>query len=258
MLKNTFIRLSKIQQEVLEVLCHRNIMTIDRMNMASIIDRNVAPNTRYFLTNNKLITRKDKTKSITTKGNGYIISAKGLQVLNENRKIGRRGTSSILLKEKKCERCKIVKPISSFVSIYGFANSRGKYCHDCFLSIQQEHAFSLMEGRNFCLYCGKIIYKAYDWTKDSKSVKTYLHRDHMNPLSLGGEDNDHNTVYCCTSCNVKKGNKTFIEWLKLLNLKYSKLSREVYIQKQKHIPEDFKPSPTEIVLTLNPALQSDF
>ena len=100
MLKNTFIRLSKIQQEVLEVLCHRNIMTIDRMNMASIIDRNVAPNTRYFLTNNKLITRKDKTKSITTKGNGYIISAKGLQVLNENRKIGRRGTSSILLKEK--------------------------------------------------------------------------------------------------------------------------------------------------------------
>ncbi len=84
MLKNTFIRLSKIQQEVLEILRHGNIMTIDRMNMASLVNRNVAPNTRYFLTNNKLITRKDKTKSITTKGNGYIISAKGLQALNEN------------------------------------------------------------------------------------------------------------------------------------------------------------------------------
>jgi len=251
MLKNTFIRLSKTQQEVLEILHHGSIMTIDRMNMASIGHRNVAPNTRYFLTNNKLIIRKDKTKSVTTKGNGYIISAKGLQALNDNRKINRRGTSSNLLKEKKCGRCKIVKPISSFVSIYGFENPRGKYCYDCFLSIQQEHALSLMEGRNFCLYCGIIIYKAYDWTKDGKSVKTYLHRDHMNPLSLGGEDNDHNTVYCCTSCNIKKGGKTFIEWLKILNPKYSTLAREVYIQKHNYIPEDFKPSMKEIVFTLS-------
>ena len=250
MVKNTFIRLTKIQQEVLELLYDGSIMTIDRMNLASIADKDVAPNTRYFLTDNKLVTRKDKTKSINTKGNGYIISEKGLQTLNENRNIKRIGTPRILLEEKKCGRCKIIKPTSSFVSIYGFKNPRGKYCYDCFLEIQQEHAISLMEGRNFCLYCGEVISKVYDWKVDGKSAKTYLHRDHMNPLSLGGEDTDDNTVYCCTNCNIKKGNKNFIEWLKLLEPDYSKLAREVYIQKHKYIPEDFKPSPTETIITL--------
>lgn len=250
MLNNTFIRLTKIQQEVLELLFNGSIMTIDRMNMASIKDKDVAPNTRYFLTENKLITRKDKTKSITTKGNGFIISEKGLQTLNKNRNIKRRVTPRILFEEKKCGRCQKIKPISSFVSIYGFKNPRGKYCLDCFLLNQQDHAISLMEGRNFCLYCGEVISKAYDWTIEGKSAKTYLNRDHMDPLSLGGEDSDNNTVYCCAKCNIKKGNQTFTEWLKLLEQNYSNLAREVYIQKHKHSPEEFKPSPTEILITL--------
>ncbi|OGU38442.1 MAG: hypothetical protein A3K31_11585 [Ignavibacteria bacterium RIFOXYA12_FULL_35_25] len=251
MMNNIFIRLTKIQQEVLELLFDGTIMTIDRMNLASIGNRNVAPNTRYFLTDNNLVTRKDKTKSINTKGNGYIISEKGRYTLNENRNIKRRGTPRILLEEKKCGKCKIIKPISDFVSIYGFKNPRGKYCHDCFLSIQQDHAISLMEGKNFCLYCGEKISKAYDWTIDGKSTKTYLHRDHMDPLSLGGEDIDNNTVYCCTNCNIKKGNKTFSEWLKTLESNYADLAREIYIKKHKYIPEEFKPSPTEIIITLS-------
>jgi 5-methylcytosine-specific restriction endonuclease McrA len=250
MLKTNFIRLTKIQQEVLELLFDGNLMTIDRMNLASIADRAVAPNTRYYLTENKLVTRKDKTKSINTKNNGYIISEKGLKTLNENRNIKRRGTPRVLLEKKRCGKCSSVKPISSFVSVFGFKNPRGKYCFDCFLEIQQEHVISLMEGRDFCLYCGERIRKAYDWSEDGKSAKTYVNRDHMDPISLGGRDDNRNTVYCCRSCNIKKGNKSFIEWLKLLKPKNSELAREVYIKKHKHNPEKFKPLPTKLEITI--------
>lgn len=249
--EDNFIKLTKIQQEVLELLEDGNILVIDRMNMASIEKRNVASNTRYFLTDNKLVTSKDKSKSIHTKGNGFIISEKGHNVLISNKNIIRRGTPKILLEEKKCAKCDIVKPITSFVSIYGFKNPRGKYCDNCFSVIQQEHAITLMEGRDSCLYCGKKIAKVYDWTINGKSTKTYLHRDHMDPLSLGGEDSEDNTVYCCVNCNTKKGNKTFVAWLKNLEPKYAALAREVYIEKHKCIPEHFKPSPTELVITFS-------
>lgn len=249
--KANFIRLTTIQQEVLKLLFDGNILTIDRMNLASIGNKNVAPNTRYYLTNNRLVTRKDKSKSICTKGNGYIISEKGNSILISNKNIVRRGTPRILLEEKKCAKCEMVKPISSFVSIYGFNNPRGKYCEDCYFLIQQEHAISLMEGRDFCLYCGKKITKAYDWTIDGKSSRVLLHRDHMDPLSLGGEDSENNTVYCCLGCNIRKGNKTFIEWLNILEPQYSALARNVYIKKHKCIPENFRPSLTEFAITLS-------
>lgn len=143
-------------------------------------------------------------------------------------------------KEIKCGGCKIIKPVDEFVTIYGYANPRGKYCFNCFARRQQEHATLLMEGRDFCLYCGIKIYKAYDWTKDGNSKCTYLHQDHMDPLSLGGEDFEGNTVYCCVSCNQKKGNLPFTKWLQKLKPKFRQISRRIYIDKHDFPPGQIK------------------
>ena len=248
MSKSKFIRLTVIQQEVLELLFIGNIMTVDRMNIASIGKKNISASICYFLTRYRLVTRKDKSKSIHTKGNGYIISKKGKDTLLLNRNIARKKAPAILLKEKKCPKCNEVKPTSSFVTIYGYVNPRGKYCNNCFEVTQQEHAMLLMEGRDFCLYCGKKITKAYDWTPEGNSAKTYLNNDHMDPLSLGGEDSEDNTVYCCPECNIKKGNQTFSEWLNNLKPEFATLAREIYIKKHKRTPEKFKPSTNTVIL----------
>ena len=78
------IKLTKLQKKILETLKDGAMITIDSMNLAAIGDRAVQPQTRYFLTDNRLVTRKDKTKAVTTSGNGYIISTKGLRILEES------------------------------------------------------------------------------------------------------------------------------------------------------------------------------
>jgi hypothetical protein len=153
--------------------------------------------------------------------------------------------------EKTCLGCLQVKPIEEFVTIYGFKNPRGKYCHDCFLTHEHNHAVSLLEGRNFCLYCGKKIEKAYDWTPEGNSAKNYLNRDHMDPVALGGEDSQHNTVFCCVSCNLKKVNRPFTEWLQMLSPEYRELSRKIYAEKHAHQPEDFTPSVNRLIITVD-------
>lgn len=75
------IRLTKVQREILEALRDGGTITIDRTNMPWLGDRSLSPQTRYFLTDNRLIERRDKTKSVETQGNGFILSAKGLAAL---------------------------------------------------------------------------------------------------------------------------------------------------------------------------------
>ena len=155
------------------------------------------------------------------------------------------------MKEKYCPKCNIIKPVSSFVNIYGFENTRGKYCIVCYWDNERAFVKQLMEGRDYCLYCGKKIKKVYDWTMDGKTSKISIHCDHMDPISLGGKDSKNNTVYCCVECNKRKRNKTFSEWLKFLAPKYRKLSREIYIKKHRRKPEDFKANKNEFVITIN-------
>jgi len=75
------IKLTKLQREILELLRDGPMITIDRYNMAFLGDRPIQPQTRYFLTDKRLVTRKDKAKNVETKGNGYVISPKGLAAL---------------------------------------------------------------------------------------------------------------------------------------------------------------------------------
>jgi 5-methylcytosine-specific restriction endonuclease McrA len=168
-------------------------------------------------------------------------------------------------KEKLCPLCKTSKPTSFFVDASGKQNTKGKYCFDC-LKEQQSmaqakqlkeeqsyilrlkraygedwimHAFPhqfqtiLFTERDSCPYCGMKL------KKDSS------HLDHMDPLELGGEDSIRNAVYCCVSCNARKGAKPFLSWLNELAPAQRKLSRTIYIEKHNQSPEEFVPgSPT--------------
>ena len=78
------IKISKLQKEILLLLREGNIMTIDQQNMAWIGNRPIQPQTRYFLTDNSLITRLDKIKSVKIKGNGFVISKRGLDLLESD------------------------------------------------------------------------------------------------------------------------------------------------------------------------------
>ncbi len=174
-------------------------------------------------------------------GNGFVITEKGKRVLAENPAPKKRKKSEILKQEKTCPECKLLRSINEFVTIYGVKNPRAKYCIACFALHQKQHAMSLMEGRDFCLYCGQKVEKVYDWTPDGKSDRVYLDCDHMDPLSLGGEDSERNTVYCCVKCNLRKGNRPYTEWLMELEPECRIISLGIYMEKHGRSPEDFKP-----------------
>jgi len=75
------MKLTKVQKEVLTLLDSGEILEVDSMNLTRIGDREVAFSARTFLTDNRLVTRKDKSKAVTTKGNGFVISEKGKRAL---------------------------------------------------------------------------------------------------------------------------------------------------------------------------------
>ena len=78
------VKLTKVQRDILEALRNGGTITVDRSNMPWLADRLLSPQTRYFLTNNRLIERRDKTKSVEVQGNGFILSAKGLAALQSD------------------------------------------------------------------------------------------------------------------------------------------------------------------------------
>jgi hypothetical protein len=65
----------------------------------------------------------------------------------------------------------------------------------------------------------------------------------MDPKSRGGWDHPDNLVACCKTCNSKKKDRLFVDWLELLTEKRSQLARAVYVEKHCYQPEDFFPKP---------------
>lgn len=94
-------------------------------------------------------------------------------------------------------------------------------------ALPHQFATTLFHERDFCPYCGVKL--------DENS-----HIDHMDPLELGGEESIKNAVFCCSSCNIKKGAKPFLLWLKNLKPKYRKIAREIYTAKHGNPPEKFR------------------
>lgn len=141
------IKLTKSQIEILEAIQEGEILRIDNMNMLWLRDRAISSQTRYFFTENKLITRKDKRKAITTKGNGFMISGEGIDVLNQNKdrvsiaqqrtKVTKKRNYRVKL-IKTCPGCKNELSSSMFVDFQGNKNPRGRYCIDCRKKKDQE------------------------------------------------------------------------------------------------------------------------
>jgi hypothetical protein len=62
----------------------------------------------------------------------------------------------------------------------------------------------------------------------------------MDSLRRGGEDSIRNAVYVCDTCNLKKADSSFLEWLRTLSPEYQRIARSIYAEKHGHPPEDFK------------------
>lgn len=77
------IKLTKVQREILEFLKDGGMIFVDKQNIGWFGDRSIQPTTRDFLTRNRLITKYDKSKPVESKGNGFIISEKGLALISE-------------------------------------------------------------------------------------------------------------------------------------------------------------------------------
>jgi 5-methylcytosine-specific restriction endonuclease McrA len=91
-----------------------------------------------------------------------------------------------------------------------------------------------------CPYCGRFL------TDDPppRAASTAV-IDHMDPLSLGGEDSLRNAVFCCNRCNGIKKNKPFVRWLSELSVPFQENLRALYLFKHEHQPEAFETGPFE-------------
>ena len=67
---------------------------------------------------------------------------------------------------------------------------------------RQRKRIGRSKARRKCRYCGRAM---------SKKVAEV---DHIIPKSRGGTDDPRNLVLCCRECNLSKGNKTVIEWVR--------------------------------------------
>lgn len=67
----------------------------------------------------------------------------------------------------------------------------------------------ILEKAKFCIYCG---------VKFNSECKPTL--DHLVPLSKGGTHSAANVVVCCRSCNSRKGNREFSQFIETLSDKF--------------------------------------
>lgn len=95
------------------------------------------------------------------------------------------------------------------------------------------------KGELRCEYCDKSPLVIYDISKNSDNIHKFLknpwHRmsdkfdpvdgatcDHKNPQSKGGNKFDYdNLAICCSSCNQKKADMSYEEWMKYLEVSKS-------------------------------------
>jgi hypothetical protein len=77
------LRLTEVQRQVLQFLQDGSVMSVDRHNTAWCADRPIQLNTQQFLRTNKLIKKIDTSRPAHLKGNGYVITVKGLAILRQ-------------------------------------------------------------------------------------------------------------------------------------------------------------------------------
>jgi hypothetical protein len=75
------IKLTPIQRAVLQELATGAMLTVDVHNLLWLNGRVVQPNTRAVLMKHRLLRRFDMDHDIKAKGNGFVLSEKGRQVI---------------------------------------------------------------------------------------------------------------------------------------------------------------------------------
>ena len=176
-------------------------------------------------------------------------------------------------KEKVCHHCERMLPIGEFVNSVGTKNPRGRTCLDCYQAKEQkahevaisnesekipklkimfgefwkhyawpqEFELTLYAERSECPYCGAPLGELYEIQPDGSYGLRRNHLDHMDPLNLGGEDSIRNAVFCCRTCNLKKGRRSFSEWLDCLTPDCREIAKKIYTEKHGHPPNEFVP-----------------
>jgi hypothetical protein len=176
-------------------------------------------------------------------------------------------------KAKLCSGCGQTKSASRFCTWEGHISPRGKFCVDCHIAQVQaeeqktldnerakipklrtmygawwrhfappgEFQLSIYRERDHCLYCGGWLPPMY--VPAAIAPRPFVGRaqlDHMDPLSLGGEDSIRNAVFVCDRCNGAKRQMPFCGWLKMIPLERAEAARRVYEEKHLHPPEAFE------------------
>lgn len=75
-------RLTPHQRQVLEALANGSMITADRNNCLQVDGITIQPVTREFLVKSKYVERADKSRSLATAGNGFVITDKGREALS--------------------------------------------------------------------------------------------------------------------------------------------------------------------------------
>lgn len=83
-----------------------------------------------------------------------------------------------------------------------------------------------------------LIYKRDDHECQYCGSKKSLTIDHILPRSKGGKDTWENLVACCTSCNIRKGNKLLKDLdMKLRRQPVEPISRVILDLEKSHVEE---------------------
>lgn len=114
-------------------------------------------------------------------------------------------------------------------------------------AVPYEFRWTLFAERSQCPYCGAPL----EAPGDSKAAFGDTHLDHMDALSLGGEESIRNAVYVCAECNMAKGRRTYCDWLQQLAPSCREMARRVYTDKHGHLPEAFTRKTKSQRLTLS-------
>jgi len=108
-------------------------------------------------------------------------------------------------------------------------------------AVPYEFARTLYAERTTCPYCGNPLGPFYLSRRGAEpSFVGRPHLDHMDPLSMGGEESICNAVYVCDACNMAKGRQLFTHWLDRLYEPNKAMARQLYVEKHGHEPEAFR------------------
>lgn len=110
-------------------------------------------------------------------------------------------------------------------------------------AVPYELRWTLFAERSECPYCAGPLEQPLELDTVEPVATQRGHIDHMDPLSRGGEESIRNAVYACATCNLAKGGRLFVDWLKTLPASNQALATTIYTTKHGSPPEAFRPGP---------------